>query len=392
MDASETHEAPIWAAPEVYPAKSSVAPFGALSRKQRRREFQSFEALAAHVSGSRESVAAVWTPETGRMAPPEAVPELLEPLRQRFLDLADRDAADARRNSIIFLFLLGWTVMAAVSKGIAPHDSPTVGLAALLLLVLGLVPWYDALKGRREAWKLDETMLPREEADARFDYWLGKQRGWLTIILLACLGLAGGCQVWVGLEESAGSAGLVKGRYFAGESWRLLTAPFLHGHPLHWVLNAGGLWYLGRRVEALAGWPHLAMVFLGAMLCGGVATAHLAPGRPSLGASGGLLGLLGFLLVFETLHPRLVPHPSRRRLAAALAVTFLAGFVGYRFIDNYAHGGGLAGGMIYAGVVYPRSRSARRPRPTGTDMGLGAAAVLVLTGSALLAAGLMLAS
>ena len=89
-------------------------------------------------------------------------------------------------------------------------------------------------------------------------------------------------------------------------------------HPLHWALNAAGLWYIGRRVEALAGWPHLALVFLVAMVAGGVTTAQFLPDQDSVGASGGLLGLLGFLLVFETLHPRLVPHPTRRRLFAAL--------------------------------------------------------------------------
>ena len=46
------------------------------------------EALAVHVRSSRGSVEVVWTPEHDRMVPPEAVPELLEPLRERFVDLA----------------------------------------------------------------------------------------------------------------------------------------------------------------------------------------------------------------------------------------------------------------------------------------------------------------
>jgi membrane associated rhomboid family serine protease len=104
------------------------------------------------------------------------------------------------------------------------------------------------------------------------------------------------------------------------------------------------------------------------------------------------MGLLGFLLVFETLHPRLVPHPTRRRLFAALLLTFVVGFVGYQFIDNYAHAGGLAAGILYAVVVFPRSRSTRRPRTNKIDLVSGAAAVLVLTTSALVAVVLMIAS
>ncbi|MCS5539359.1 MAG: rhomboid family intramembrane serine protease, partial [Roseibacillus sp.] len=101
---------------------------------------------------------------------------------------------------------------------------------------------------------------------------------------------------------------------------------------------------------------------------------------------------LGFLLVFETLHPRLVPHPTRRRLFAALVLTFLVGFVGYHFIDNYAHGGGLVAGMLYAAIVFPRSRSARRPRANWMDLLFGGGSLVVLSAAALVAGALMLAS
>ncbi len=127
------------------------------------------------------------------------------------------------------------------------------------------------------------------------------------------------------------------------------------------------------------------------MLIGGITTAQFAE-TTSVGASGGLMGLLGFLLVFETLHPRLVPQPTRRRLFAALVLTFVVGFIGYRFIDNYAHGGGLAAGVLYAALVFPRSRSARRPRANKLDLIFGGVAVLVLTTSVLVAVALMIDS
>ena len=56
--------------------------------------------------------------------------------------------------------------------------------------------------------------------------------------------------------------------------------------------------------------------------------------------------MLGFLLVFETLHKRLVPRSARRRLLGALGVTLIIGFIGYQFIDNIAHVGGLLAGML----------------------------------------------
>lgn len=376
----------------MYPEKPAGSAYGALSGKGRQTGFEGLEGLDAHVCSSRESVAAVWTPEAEHMVPPEAVAGLLEALRKRFLDLAALAWADARRNTIIFALVVAWTVAYAVSQGIPPKDSQNVGLAGILLLVLGLIPLYESWKSRRSAWELGPETLAGEAEEARFDYWLHKQRVPVTIYLLFLMLFAGVAQIWTGLDASLGAAGLVKDRYAGGEWWRLLTAPFLHGNPLHWILNAAALWYLGRRAESLARWPHLALSFLLAMVTGGLATAHYIPDRPSLGASGGVLGVLGLLMVFELLHARLVPRAARRRLAAGVVATFVIGGVGYLYIDNAAHAGGLLGGMAYGLIVFPRSRSPQRPRATRTDLVAGGLALLVLTASSLLAFILMLLS
>jgi membrane associated rhomboid family serine protease len=388
----KSEEQPAWAAEAVYPAKSEEFSYGAISRRGRRRTFESFEALGEHVRGGRESVEAVWTPETDRTVPPEAVPDLLEPLRQRFVDNAAADAGDARRNTVVFSVLLLWALYSSIANRQFPTQSVEVGLAALLLVLFGLIPWYDAWKARVTAWNLNEERLAMEEQEARFERWLRKEKSVITFYLLGLMVVVGAVQIWIGLEDSVRVAGLDKARYKAGEHIRLFTSPFLHGHPLHWALNAAGLWFMGKRVEALARWPHLVMVFFTAMLVGGMTTTEFMTHRPSVGASGGLMGLLGFILVFETLHPRLVPHSTRQRLFAALLITFVVGFIGYRFIDNYAHGGGLVAGLAYGALVFPRSRSARRPEANKLDMAFGALALGLVTTSALVAVALMVAS
>ncbi len=375
---TETSEQPVWASPDNYPVKPETSPYGALSSKGRVREFESLAALAEHVRNSRESVEAVWRPQDRKMMPPEASVELIEPLRKRFADLAEEDGADARRNTLVFSFLLLWALYANLANRTMPTESVEVGLAGILLVILGFVPWYEAWRNRRSAMALDEQMLAGEEQEARFERWLRGERSWCMWVLVVLLAVGGAVQVWVGLDVSVAAAGLDKERYRGGEFYRLLTAPFLHGHPLHWALNAAGLWYLGKRVEVLAGWPHLAVVFLISILAGGVATAQFMPNQSSVGASGGLLGLLGFLIFFETLHSRLVPRPSRRRLGAALIITFVIGFFGYRFIDNWAHGGGLVAGMLYGLIVFPKSKSARRPRANSMDRLFGGLGLLVL--------------
>ena len=101
--------------------------------------------------------------------------------------------------------------------------------------------------------------------------------------------------------------------------------------------------------------------------------------------AGGLMGWLGFLLVFETLHVKLVPRSSRRRLIGGVVMTALIGLVGYRFIDNAAHFGGLLAGMAYAGIVFPRSSSVSRPRMNLTDRIIGTGSLVAIAISGILA-------
>jgi membrane associated rhomboid family serine protease len=66
--------------------------------------------------------------------------------------------------------------------------------------------------------------------------------------------------------------------------------------------------------------------------------------------------------------------------------TAVVGLLGFRFIDNAAHAGGLLAGLLYGVIVFPKSLQVGRPRATWMDLAGGAAAVVVLCGSAGLAA------
>ena len=276
--------------------------------------------------------------------------------------------------------------------------STHVGLAMLIFTIFGFIPWYQARKHRREMVTWTESNLAAAVPTLRFETWLGHQKAPVTRI---CLGLIAAVaiaqwfskvptegwtsmisifQTWRGIEE----AGLVKSLVREGEWWRLLTAPFLHGNILHLLMNASALAYLGKRVEVFARWPHLPLIFLFSAVIGGEASARFIA-APSVGASGGLMGLLGFLLVFETLHEKLVPRRARRRLVAGVLLTGLIGIIGFRYIDNAAHIGGLIAGVAYGAIVFPSSASPHRPRSTSTDRIAGFAALAVMVVAALFA-------
>lgn len=285
----------------------------------------------------------------------------------------------------VYMFYQGWghapgiadaTVrLAFAARTVA--TSMSVGITLLMFLIFAFIPWYQARKRLREfeQWTAEDvtTVVPA----LRFETWLHAQKAPVTRLLLVLIGLVGLAQLLPG--DSLHAAGLVKPAYHQGQWWRLLTAPFLHGHPLHFLMNAAALVYLGKRVEVFARWPHVPLVFLFSACIGGELSARFIAAT-SVGASGGLMGLLGFLLVFESLHSRLVPRSARRRLLAGVLLTALIGLVGYRFIDNAAHAGGLLAGMFYAIVVFPKSASSYRPNTTIIDRvaGFGALVLLVL--------------
>jgi membrane associated rhomboid family serine protease len=244
------------------------------------------------------------------------------------------------------------------------------------------MPWYQAVKRMREFRRWTPQDIVAAVPALRFDTWLSLQKAPVTRIMLAIIGVVGLVQMLPG--NSIAAAGLVKSAYFQGEWWRLFTAPLMHGNLIHFMMNAAAMLYLGKRLEVFARWPHVPLVFLLSASIGGEASARFLTAT-SVGASGGLMGWLGFLLVFESLHSRLVPRSTRRRLIAGVVFTALIGLVGYRFIDNAAHAGGLLAGMLYALIVFPRSSSPQRPAATITDRAAGALALAIIAASAAMA-------
>lgn len=331
---------------------------------------------------SSSSVDLVWTPDHPRMVVPEEIPPLFHALfaARRRCAAADLDHAKGQ------LKLFGFGVLAMLAytfyKDQRILSSTNVGMALMLFLMFALIPWYQAWKRNRELHDWTPASMEASVPVLRFETWLDLQKSPATRLVAALMVLVGVAQLV--FPDSIKHAGLDKNAYHAGETWRILTAPFLHGGLLHWFMNLGALLYLGRRVEVFARWPHVPLVFLFSAWVGGEASARFVDAT-SVGASGGLMGWLGFLLVFETLHTRLVPRSSRRRLLAGIVLTGVIGLIGYRFIDNAAHLGGLLAGMIYAAIVFPASSSAHRPLTTVTDRIVGVLAMLATVGSAALA-------
>jgi len=396
----------VWARPEAFPAKPSAddaAAFGFFDGKGRLHGADSANDLAERIKTSRDGVDLVWTPDSDYLVVPEAVAVLHKALRFRQRKGADRDMSDGLRMSGIFAAILLWTLYAAWQNSggeiEALYTGQRTGVAALLLLIFGLIPMYEGWKARRHLTRMANRDMVEDLPDAQFDIWMHRQKIPVTYFLVGSLLLCGVVQFFVdwgnsgigGMKLSILRAGLLKQeglQYLAQFSdaaarWRIFTTPMLHGNIVHLLMNTAGLLYLGRRTETLTRWPHLLIVFFISMWVGGYASFFLYPNQPAVGASGGIMGLLGFLLLFESLNRKLVPRLARRRLLAGVVLMGILGAVGMSFIDNAAHAGGLLAGMTYAGIVFPASRSLHRPQTLTKDLVVGA-----IAGAGILAAAL----
>jgi membrane associated rhomboid family serine protease len=151
--------------------------------------------------------------------------------------------------------------------------------------------------------------------------------------------------------------------YEDGESWRWLTMGLLHREFGHAAMNLIWLAYVGWNVERALGRANLFAVYFASVLGGSILSTVFAPWTPSLGASGGVFGLIAATTVFGLTRPELLPSRVRNLFGLAMLPYMLISFwsgLQSKQTDNWAHFGGLATGAILAWLLDPSSLQ-RRP-------------------------------
>jgi rhomboid family protein len=150
------------------------------------------------------------------------------------------------------------------------------------------------------------------------------------------------------------------------EPWQLVTYAFLHGSTLHIAFNMLALYTFGRDVERLFGsrwyFQYYFVCVISAALCHLAVTGWMgAPPVPTVGASGGIYGLL---LAFGVYFPHRtvillfppIPLPARVFVALFAALELYFGVTGTAAgVAHFAHLGGMLGGWLMI-----RSRRRRR--------------------------------
>jgi membrane associated rhomboid family serine protease len=176
---------------------------------------------------------------------------------------------------------------------------------------------------------------------------------------------------------------LERGRVWAGEPWRLVSAAFVHAGWVHLTCNVAMGLPACRLVERALGPRRFLLAYLASALAGS-ALSLLGQDRVAVGASGALFGVVGAVLA---LHLRALGRwrsflrsGATRWLVAGILATTLVGPL-FVPLDHLAHAGGLAAG---AGAAWLATRPRSRRWPAAA---YGAALALLVLAAAFPRAG-----
>lgn len=214
-----------------------------------------------------------------------------------------------------------------------------------------------------------------------------------TCALIGCLAAVFLAQLFVGFDRSNPIVAFDKYAFqYQGQYWRILTGMTAHGFILHFLLNTYAFYSFGRLFEFLSNGAHLAVVFLIGGLFGNILSLIFLPNVPSIGASGGILAIVGYLAVYAFRRRQFVSPQFRKSLLMNIGFILIFGLVLYNVVDNYGHIGGLAAGAAYAFFQIP-SDIYKDPREAGPlAQGAGMASLGIFIAGSLLSVYLIITS
>ena len=136
-----------------------------------------------------------------------------------------------------------------------------------------------------------------------------------------------------------------------------MTYSFLHGNALHLFVNMLGLFMFGSEVERVLGYRRYFTYYFVSVLAAALAQLVMSamaegPPYPTVGASGGVFGLL---LAYGMFFPRRmvmlifppIPMPARVFVFVYAAIELYLGVTGtLAGVAHFAHLGGMLGGYL----------------------------------------------
>lgn len=351
-----------------YPEKEDDIGYAYILASQKKPIYCTQEELHNEILNNR-NVIFVTTPEHDRYIIPGEDYETFKIILKR----VKHNIKNSIKESLFYT--IGFGLFFFVTSG---DEGETIG-NKIFLLVFGIIPLINALYDSFSLRKINESNFQKEAYEMKFYFWLDQERVQSIFIFCGILIFIATFQYLVGFGNSIEAAGLVKQLTREGEYWRLLTCTLLHGGWLHIAFNVMALYSIGKMVIRITGVYHFAIAFLFSALLGSISSLLLLPEGTSVGASGGILGLFGFMLVISVKMKDAIPRNIIKSMLNTIIMVAIIGVVAMDVIDNAGHAGGLIGGII-TGLLLIRKQNNSIPyteTPLIKTLGIVSMAVLI---------------
>ena len=151
----------------------------------------------------------------------------------------------------------------------------------------------------------------------------------------------------------------------AGDYYRLFTSIFLHAGIIHLVCNMYSMYVLGPQVESFYGKLKYLIIFIASGISGSLlSTAFSSNNIVGVGASGAIFGLLGSILYFGYHYRVYLGNVLKSQILPLIILNLGLGFI-LTSIDNFAHIGGLIGGVFASMAVGVPEKSTNTDKING---------------------------
>jgi rhomboid protease GluP len=136
----------------------------------------------------------------------------------------------------------------------------------------------------------------------------------------------------------------------AGEWWRFITPVFLHAGLIHIAFNSYALFDLGPAVEQIYGTRKFLVLYVVTGTAGFIVSYVWHPNAISVGASGAIFGLIGAMIGYGQRNRTSLGDSIKSMYVRWAFYGLIYGFI-VPGVDNGAHLGGLASGILFGFLV-----------------------------------------
>ena len=130
-----------------------------------------------------------------------------------------------------------------------------------------------------------------------------------------------------------------------GQYYRLLTGIFLHGSIWHIFFNCYALYIIGTQIETFMGKTKFLIIYFFSGIMGSLFSMTFGGATASIGASGAIFGLMGALVYFGYYYRVYLGNILKSQIIPLIIFNLVLGFM-LTGVDNFAHIGGLIGGIL----------------------------------------------